>query len=402
MSEPISKLKKKNDPIRLMTSVMLLAAFACIVWIASVGLPKAGIDSPFIRIPLLVFVSTCIFMAPFGAIFAAGLLSVRQPILARMWAHYYLLFAELAGLVVKGDFGMSRVAKSTIATSYLEEGRFNDAQAVIDPLGEEEDEEGVLTNDVIFGLLAQVKTFTGRKEEALKFLQQARDHSERNWKDVRDDLKYAALGEFYSNAGACLIDLGEIDEAIESLRKSLGYREQFNGKDSDEVSRTLNNLGYALYKADMLDEALEHLERGQKIRQTLGKTRDYFYASLINNIGLVYHARKMDDEALPLLLEAVKLPSQSPLDAGFRLCSLGHFYFESDRHKEAAKYFSKALRRWSRLQGYNHPDYIFCLERYEQSLSSLKKSEESRKVAAALSLLRQGKDVAPNAIPLID
>lgn len=401
MTDQLKKQPRKTDPVRLITAIMLLSAFACIVWIASVGLPSAGVTSPWIQVPLLVFVSTCIIMAPCGAIFAAGLLAVHQSFLARVWAHYYLLFAELARLMIKNDLGMSRVAKSAIATSYLEEGRFTDANQIIDQLAQEE-EEGMLTNDVIYGLLAQVKTFTGRKKDALEYLDRARDLSERNWNDVPDELRFPALGEFYSNAGACLIDLGETEMAIDSLRTSLSYREKFNGGDSDEVSRTLNNLGYALYKANELEEAMRVLERGKKIRETLGKTRDYFYASLINNIGLVLHATGKDDEALNMLIAATKLPSYSPLDAGFRLCSVGHFYFDREQYREAARYFSKSLRLWSRMQGYNHPDYLLCLERYQRSLLALNKLNEAKKVSTAIVDLQQGKELASNAIPLVE
>lgn len=400
MSEPQAQKPKRIDKVRFCTALMLLAVFACIVWIASVGLPAAGMDSPWIRIPLLVGVSTAIVLAPFSALFAGVWAGLGQYLLARAFAHYYLLFASLAKCIVPSDLGMSRLAENMLAVSYVFQGRFYDARALLMRSLAAEDDT-ITDSDFVYSLLAHVNVCLGLSKEAIDCLEKARRHCEKTADVLPEDVYYCAIAEFYSNAGAHLADLDRLDEAIDLLKKARQYRTQYCGEESHEVAKTLNNLGYAYFKAGNFKASREILERAKEIAEKTRSAGESFFGNILNNLGMTLHALADDGEAETLLLKATQLPSDGPAEVGFRTCALGHFYSDRREYGKAVRYYSRAIKCWSRLQGYRHPEYLLCVERYRDSLLALKKTEQAKQVAKALQLLRDGKLVSPQAIPLV-
>lgn len=73
--------------------------------------------------------------------------------------------------------------------------------------------------------------------------------------------------------GVCLAKLDRIDEAVESLKKSIEF--------SDEFMDPYNDLAVILYEAGRIDEAIHVLENGRKISESFSLESEEMYNNLL-------------------------------------------------------------------------------------------------------------------------
>src|SRR5262249_54441935 len=149
---------------------------------------------------------------------------------------------------------------NNIASLYIDQGRFADAEAVLRRVlllteASTNPENQSLSHDII-GNLGMVLSSEGRLEESARFVEGVFKEDEQAL--ATDNPK--VLSEMHNLAGT-YADLGRLDEAVELYRRVLAIKEKQYGPDDPALGMTLDGLANTLDRQANYDEAVRLMNR---------------------------------------------------------------------------------------------------------------------------------------------
>lgn len=162
------------------------------------------------------------------------------------------------------DYESRDEVRINVIDSLMDQGNITGAQAILAEIRSEG-----RTDPILDYLQGRALYLQGMYAEAESLLAAAAG------KLRKDPRPYATLGLLYA-------DTNRVDEAVESLRRSLDI--------DDSQSETWNNLGFVLHASGSHDEAVEALREAIRLDGTIARYR--------NNLGFALHASGRPADAL--------------------------------------------------------------------------------------------------------
>lgn len=207
---------------------------------------------------------------------------------------------------------------------------------------------------------------------------------------VGDPLEVAQLQD---NLGRSLLGLGQPNEAIEILLKSVQTRETLLGSDDPKTLASRNNLAESYRAAGMLDKAIPiYEETFQRASLKLGPTHKDTLASM-NNLSVGYQAAGMLTKAMPLYEKALLIRRESlgveHSDTLATMSNLATGYYALGDYASALPLFEETFAVMKRTLGPDHLSTLtamnnlgaiyFKTEAYDRGLPLFAESLELRR-----------------------
>ncbi|MFX0066062.1 MAG: tetratricopeptide repeat protein [Candidatus Hermodarchaeota archaeon] len=197
-----------------------------------------------------------------------------------------------------------RLACQLFKNSLLhKQGNFEEALTLAEQILQDSQNLG-LTFQQIDAILAKIRSLfsLGRFEESLEMTMQGEQVlqtvSEEQFTDLK--LKKASLISF---RGLAYQYKGELDKALEYHQQSLALRREVGKK--EEIAASLNNIGIIYWQKGELNQALEHYQQCLVIFKELGNTQHI--AASLTNIGTIYYHQGDLNQALKYYYESLEL-----------------------------------------------------------------------------------------------
>lgn len=166
--------------------------------------------------------------------------------------------------------------------------------------------------------------------------------------------------------GLIMLFLGDFAMAEEQLIKLLEFREQQTGRESHEVSMSLNRLAFLRELQGNSEEAAKLLERALQITEKLRGASHVEVAGILSNLAAIYVKLKDNKRALSLFQRALAI-SEETLGPDHRLVAtslknLGTLYLTEGNDEKAWENLNKALEVAERALSIEHPLVGLVLE----------------------------------------
>ena len=213
---------------------------------------------------------------------------------------------------------MTAQERLDLGMSYLEEGRFDEAIAVLKTISSSEDPEVYAQAQFNLGVAYRI---LGKLDEAIKA-----------WSNVPHSNNSDAYAKAQLNLGAAYYAQNKLDQAIKT------WSNITRDDDPETYARAQFNLGTAHKNQDELDEAIT---AWSKIRREEIDSKNYARAQL--NLGAAYAESDKLDEAITVLSKIRRGEIDSKTYAWAQL-NLGAAYAESDKLDQAIKTWSNITR----------------------------------------------------------
>tara|TARA_B100000963_G_scaffold102030_1_gene88275 strand:+ start:1650 stop:5513 length:3864 start_codon:yes stop_codon:yes gene_type:complete len=170
-------------------------------------------------------------------------------------------------------------------------------------------------------------------------------------------------------------------------------KNKIHGKDSEDVSATLNLLGLCLINQDKYEDAKKVLTECLELRERLhGKDHSYVFTA-INNLSIVYQELKEYKEAEFLIRRALegrkKINGLDDPQTYTCMLNLALISEKQDKSNEAEELYSKVLEGRKKILGTSHPSYLHCLKLYAYFMFEIGKNEEGLPYLKELVELRE-------------
>ena len=188
-------------------------------------------------------------------------------------------------------------------------------------------------------------------------------------------LATAAFGEESLESAACMncigvlhyiMQEGDSDLAMKTLRKSLAIREFLLGDSHIDVGTTWNNIGRIFFQQGAYEEAMIGYQTALRIRrQVQGESVDV--AATLFNIGQVYHQLSAREEALSHYKAFLRLAKEHFGEFHRDVCivttCMGQVYHEMKDYDKALRSFHHALKVGKIALGSIHSEVAITLVR---------------------------------------
>ncbi len=250
---------------------------------------------------------------------------------------------------------------SRLGELYLDEGRFHDAEAVLERAvaldraawGERAHRCGCSVR----GLLDQAQEALGRRETAspepkalapIGPMQAMRDEP---------DSRTVAIDEL-DRETAKARRVGEFDRAIASAEEALDLREQVYGPDAEEVARGIAALARLYKSSGRMEEALSLYTRSVEMFETLTDPDREVMADTMHRAGILSNRLDRVAEADGLLQRelAIRDAIGHRMKAAQILQTLGHKAKSRQEYSAAEAHLRSAAQRWEELAGEQAPE----------------------------------------------
>lgn len=341
----------------ILTTAILLLYLMCL-WFEAANISN---PQPVLALLSLVFLGVTMF----GGIIAALLAVSNCFFFASLFAHYDLVVGQALRMLVRRDFGISRYSRCALAIEAIYDGRMIDAEELLGgPPYASDAEEVSYPMTLETGLLAHIYTCTGRKDRALSFLEKSQQLAEQEYEADPSELNAKALAEVDTNIGSLLDIIGEHERGFRVLARGLELRERFCGSESEQVAKTLNNLGVLQQSAGDLLAAEKTLRRAMAILEKIGKASGCALGYVLNTLASVLIDLGRPEEAVELSRRALRLGQLDRHERALRTFTMGKCLEQLNRAKEALKYYKRALQQWSKMQAFKHPAFDECERRF--------------------------------------
>lgn len=237
---------------------------------------------------------------------------------------------EVANILFKGGFALSKKKRFTSALSYYERS-----------LGiyRASDDKPALAKN--YNYIGKVYSDIGKYEEGIKYF-------EESLKVQRELNDKSGVAHELNNIANLYSYLGSYQESIRLLNHALGICEEI--KDSTQTAKTLINLGTIYFRLRNYEKSIEYLNRAFKIADDAKNENLKAYA--LNIIGVVYREQGNYERALDNYKSALKINKKLGLDAEIatNLSIIGELYKELGRYDDALRYFEESLRMTEKLK----------------------------------------------------
>jgi len=241
--------------------------------------------------------------------------------------------------------------------------------------GAESDEELARADDLDAAVL---ETF--RAGEYLRALERAQEVVA-----LRENLQgpeALELSRSLVNLGVVLNTIDRVDEALECYTRALAIRERVSGPNHEDVARVLDGIAGVEIRRRDWQSARRLLERAAAIWEGSDDTGGEAHS--LATLGTVMHALGEPSEAIRLTLEAIALTETDPEPFWTGLAdlygSLGTIYAEQGRYELARPAYERSLEIYRSELGPRHPDVAIA----ESNLAALSQDQGDHGAARLL------------------
>lgn len=178
--------------------------------------------------------------------------------------------------------------------------------------------------------------------------------------------EHPQLVEVYRRQARIRLLQGQLDEAEESYKKSLGVLQNSKGEETAEYAATLVDLAELYREKKLLSESEALHRRAFETRKKLLGGDSKESAESLHFLGRLYHLEGKHETAESFLKRALdtqeRVLGEGDAQASETLISLGQLYRSTDRTTESEDYFKRALEMRERILGLQHPQVAAALE----------------------------------------
>ncbi|MFW9814247.1 MAG: tetratricopeptide repeat protein [Candidatus Thorarchaeota archaeon] len=208
------------------------------------------------------------------------------------------------------------------------------------------------------------------------------------------------LSTSFNNIGLVFWTKGEFDQAIDYYKKSLDINEELN--DENGIASVLNNLANISSMRGELDLALSYLQRSLEIREKLHNKSDI--ARALTNIGVIYRLKGNLDKSTEFYNRSLAIQEGLSIGQDFALAlnNLGDIYSLKGELDLALEFYQRSLLIYDGIgakEGIaltlsnigdcharkSNPDYAF--EYFQRSLHISEEMGNTRLISSVLSEL---------------
>ncbi len=172
------------------------------------------------------------------------------------------------------------------------------------------------------------------------------------------DSKQAARD--YVHLGRCRYAQGGFQRAIQNYENALRINRLKHGKEHPDVGADLTNLGLAWYGAGNFKRAVDYYRQAQGVKSHPDMASNWY------NLAQAWFKLREYDKTAQCAEKAIEtekaLPEPSALTLARAENTLGLVYIIKGNTSKAAEYFEKALDRFRKELGDNHPDTLSVKE----------------------------------------
>lgn len=202
------------------------------------------------------------------------------------------------------------------------------------------------------------------------------------------------------NAGHTFVYSGDLEKAIPYYQKAIEIFRKTNNK-SQELARSLNNLGGLYLSLHQLEKAQKYIGEGWGIRkELLGEDHPELLDSLNNLAGIFVYQGKYE-EALPIFQKIIDIYQEnfSEMQPAFAtsLNNLGTTLTHLGRYREAEEIFRNAMEIQRKILGEHHADYQRTVNNLEAlyRLTGKEKQIESQRIVDFENIRKKQGDLDP-------
>ncbi len=247
------------------------------------------------------------------------------------------------------------------------------------------------------GALAQLADMRGEWAEAERLYQEALTRA-RAVMGTRSHTVYAlelGMAWFY---GARDEDAASEKHALQALELA----EALNGKDSSQVAFALNALGYAMVNQERYEEAIPHRERAVSILSARFPPDHPDLLGAMGNLAVAYNGAKQADRALALLHEVLaryleRYKDSPHVNISITRLQVADVYASQKRWKETLAACDEAILGSATLSSPHRERMIsYASTLKAQALLAQGRARHALEAARLAVDLRQGEGVAPS------
>lgn len=199
---------------------------------------------------------------------------------------------------------------------------------------------------------------------------------------VNENLRFkgtdSTLARAYRLKGIAEYYKGDFSQAIESLKKSVGFGSKAFGKFSLFVSDQLNNLGVMNFMINRIDDALAYYQKSESVMTQGRISSPAGLAGTYTNIGLIFRTKDDYDNALLFYNKAIELSLSDLNNAKSKISSIyintaAIYRFKKDYQKEFEN-----LKKAEEFSKYNQailPKVYQQLAIYQTEIKNFQKAE---------------------------
>ncbi|MGD2086647.1 MAG: toll/interleukin-1 receptor domain-containing protein [Candidatus Aminicenantes bacterium] len=224
------------------------------------------------------------------------------------------------------------------------------ADSLVQHIDENDEELAKLANN-----LGEIFRHMGQLEQALEFLKKAMEIRE-----ILLDKQHPDLAESYNNLSLIYRDSGQLEQALKFLKKAIKILKKAQGKDRSYLGFAYNNLSLIYQDLSQLEQALEFQKKAIKIcEKNLDKYHPHL-ASFYNNLSTIYKDLVQLEPALEFQKKAVKI-CEKTLDKyhpnlARSYNNLSTIYKDLGQLEQAFEFQKKALDIRENVLDKQHPD----------------------------------------------
>ena len=171
----------------------------------------------------------------------------------------------------------------------------------------------------------------------------------------------AIVATCYECIGSLHSLLGQRDDALEFLSKSLKLKEALYGNNHLEIAKSYSNIGMTYFDMGMYDNAMDYYNKCLFIRKNNNSSTildlinvEDKIASLLRELGKYQEAlNKFED--IVSILEKMDINEVGD-DLAREYNNLGHIYYVNADYDMAKQLYEKALKIWVEIYGEQHPN----------------------------------------------
>lgn len=195
----------------------------------------------------------------------------------------------------------------------------------------------------------------GQDEEALIWL-------EKSLKQARELYGYihSEVASSLNNLGAIYMRRKETDKALQMVEEVIKIEEELYGNKSEKLIVSINNLAKLLFDKKRYDAALENYNKALEICRLYYDNNHPYYGVLFSNIATLYcekeeYATSIEyfQKALDIRIEKM---GENSVGVANIYSNMGVAYYRMERNIKAKEYLTKAYQIFESKLGADHPD----------------------------------------------
>jgi tetratricopeptide (TPR) repeat protein len=181
------------------------------------------------------------------------------------------------------------------------------------------------------------------------------------------DKKY--LSNYFYKLGNLFRELDFYLESIKYYKQAIELKYEIYGKESLDVTLSLNDLGRLYFCIQDFDNALIYLQKAYNIRGKFATNSNdndilFLFAITTNNIGLCYDGINQIDKAIEMYNNSIDLykktvNSEPELSISYHNIALS--YSKIFKFEKSLEYYQLAIKIKQSHYGYDHPELVMTL-----------------------------------------